>query len=445
MVEGVVSNVWDIIASVLLLFIVYYIASHHQQNKEIQYNHYSYFTKVLFLKIAAGLFFSFIYIFFFKGGDTVYYFKGSRSIVYLGYKDVTAVFKLIVGFRTPELRSLFDYRTWQPTYFNDPNSWAVCRFMTVFYILGLTSYWGATIVMNAILFIPLWNFYKMLIHLYPKLKKHMIIALFLMPSFMFWCSGILKDIWCFTAIIQLYVSTWKIFYRHHRIRSNIFIIIFWTYILISIRPFMFYTTFITIAVWIGMRWLQSIENSLIKNLTLPIVLIFLGLGSVGIISQLGSVAEGKYATMDSMMHHAVVIQQDLSRTEAYGENTFDIGEFDASIPSMLSKAPVAIVAGIFRPFIWEARSFLMLLSGLESVFLLSLFGYLFFRSGFFEFFRIIFKDPFLVSCFAFVILFSFFVGLTTANFGALVRYKAPIIPFFAIILFRVRAVVEGKG
>lgn len=444
-VDTVISSTWDLIVSLIILFLAYYIASNIQKKKEVRFYHYKYYRQALFIKLFAGISFCLLYIFYFNGGDTIYYFNGTRSLTLLGYKNLFAVAKLFIGIRSPQLYGLFDSFTWWPTYYSDPNTWAVCRFMLPFYVLGLGSYWGTSLIMNIFLFIPLWNFYKILVRMYPHQSKQMAIALFLMPSFVFWSSGILKDIWCFTAVIQMYVILYRIFYRKRKILLNILSFMLWSYVLISIRPFMFYTALITTMLWIGLRWLKSIENGIVRQLTLPIVMLTLGGGISLIITQLGSVAEGKYATVNSMMNHAVVIQKDLSRSEAYGENTFDIGSFDASASSMLSKAPVALVAGIFRPFIWESRSIFMILSGLESAFLFVLFIYVFLRSGIIGFFRAIYRDPFLLSCITFTIIFGFFVGLTSANFGALVRYKIPLIPFFTIVLFRVKGILDEKA
>ena len=49
-------------------------------------------------------------------------------------------------------------------------------------------------------------------------------------------------------------------------------------------------------------------------------------------------------------------------------------------------------------------------------------------------YRIIANHPLLLFCFVFVLLFSFSVGLTTANFGALVRFKIPFQPFYVSFL-----------
>jgi hypothetical protein len=56
----------------------------------------------------------------------------------------------------------------------------------------------------------------------------------------------------------------------------------------------------------------------------------------------------------------------------------------------------------------------------------------------FRLFKILFNNPLLFFSLSFAILFSFSVGLTTANFGALVRYKIPLLPFYIsslVILF----------
>ena len=44
------------------------------------------------------------------------------------------------------------------------------------------------------------------------------------------------------------------------------------------------------------------------------------------------------------------------------------------------------------------------------------------------------KTPFLVFCLVFVITFGLAVGLASTNLGTLSRYRAPLLPFFAVLL-----------
>jgi hypothetical protein len=130
-----------------------------------------------------------------------------------------------------------------------------------------------------------------------------------------------------------------------------------------------------------------------------------------------------------MVEKAWVTQDDLKQ-DYYGGNSFDIGGFDPTLGGMLSKAPKAVIAGLYRPFIWESKNVFMLISGIENLIFLLLTIYIILRTGPIKVIKQILNEPFLIFCLVFAIIMAFFIGLTTANFGALVRYKIPLIPFF---------------
>ena len=54
-------------------------------------------------------------------------------------------------------------------------------------------------------------------------------------------------------------------------------------------------------------------------------------------------------------------------------------------------------------------------------------------------FKNIESDAFLIFCLLFTLILGFGVGLSTSNFGALVRYKIPFLPFYMfLVLFFVK-------
>lgn len=422
----------DIICAVVLCFIIYLIAHKVQENNIDQFPYYKHYTRALFLRIFFGIAFSCVYIFYYDGGDTQYYYTGARSIVRMAGKNFGAFCRLMIGERTPELLSLFDYHTGWPTYFKDVNSWAVCRFSVPFFLLGGGTYMGMTIVMDFIFFLPIWRFYRLMVKLYPKSMNYIAFALFYIPSVCFWGAGLLKDIWCLVGILSIYVACWKIFFQKEKIAWNVFVYLFWAYLLISIRPYVFYTVFATSVVWVGLHYLRKLDNQFIRSILFPLVTIIIVGIFIFFMKNVTNLAEGKYATVGSMLEQAVIIQDDLKR-DYYGENSFDIGPFEPTLLGMTKKIPQALLAGLYRPFLWEARSPFMLLSGAENlvVLLLTLFCLLKLRLSFFA---EIWKDEFFLSILIFVLAFGFFIGLTIANFGALVRYRIVLLPFFVIIL-----------
>ena len=156
-----------------------------------------------------------------------------------------------------------------------------------------------------------------------------------------------------------------------------------------------------------------------------------GIFLIGVFSlQNLSVLMGKYGDVDSAIKQAQVIQEDLLREEAYGKNNYYLGKIDGSLSRMISLAPMAIFTAIFRPLPWEIGSPTMVISAIENTILLILTLALIIRVNPIKFVRVIFSEPFLVMAFTFSILFAYGVGIASTNFGALVRYKIPLMPFF---------------
>jgi hypothetical protein len=141
---------------------------------------------------------------------------------------------------------------------------------------------------------------------------------------------------------------------------------------------------------------------------------------------------GDYS-LDNVLDKAVITQMDL-KSDYYQGSSFDIGSFEPTVAGILSKMPAAINAALFRPYLWETYNLTMLMSGIENLVLLIFTIYLLIKLRFYNLFRLMFRHRILFFTVYFSVFFAFSVGLTTSNFGSLVRYKIPAIPFFLISL-----------
>jgi hypothetical protein len=129
-----------------------------------------------------------------------------------------------------------------------------------------------------------------------------------------------------------------------------------------------------------------------------------------------------------------------------GNSNFSLGvEFDGTMTGLVKLAPVAISTTFFRPFLWESHKPSTLLSSIEALLLLLFTLYIVFKAGFFYFFKLITSDPLIMYCFLFSCVFALFVGASTLNFGSLVRYKIPCMPFYLISLFLIHENVKQKA
>ena len=114
--------------------------------------------------------------------------------------------------------------------------------------------------------------------------------------------------------------------------------------------------------------------------------------------------------------------------------SFSGATISTSVPDIILASPVAIFTTLFRPFIWETRKPIMLFSALESLVLLIATLYVLFKCRIFKFFYYIFGDPYLFFCFVFTMILGIIIGFSTFNFGTLVRYRLPILPFYFFML-----------
>lgn len=423
----------DFFVAFLYLAVLWFVAFNIVRNHIEAEPCYKYFTIGLFLKIAAGLIFALLYTFHYGITDTHYYYMGTQCLEKLAHIDFGKFVQIFLGNRSPEVASAFDWRTGYPTYWKDANSFAVCRFNIFFYVLGFKTFLGNTIVMNAFFYIAYWRFYKLMLNMFPHSERDFAIALLFVPSVIFWGSGLLKDGWCLVAMLFIFSSVYKIFIEHKKIVWSTIVLIVWAYICFSIRAYAFFTAALASIIWLAFNIINKAKTGLMRTLIFPIIAVVAWLVGVGVFSQFGSLANSRYQSIDAMIETAVIIQDDL-RKDYYGGNSFDIGEFSPTLGGMLSKAPQAIVAGIFRPFLWDVRNPLMLISALETTIIFIIIISLFKNFGIRRFMAVIMRNPFLIAAFVLMLTYAFFVGITTANFGALVRYRMPVLVFLALIL-----------
>jgi hypothetical protein len=115
-------------------------------------------------------------------------------------------------------------------------------------------------------------------------------------------------------------------------------------------------------------------------------------------------------------------------------STYDLGEFDPGITGMLSKFPLAVNVTLFRPYPWEAKKTIVVLSALEAILFMFLTLKTLLVVGLYRTWRSIRSDPTIQFCLIFTLIFAFAVGISSYNFGTLSRYKIPCLPFFILAL-----------
>lgn len=392
---------------------------------------YRWYLPALSIKLVMGILFGAVYTLYYGGGDTTNYHQSGLALAKLIQIDVGTFAKMLFGPTVAENIQYFNEFTGYPYYIGDHNSYMVCRLIVPFELITFGSFLSVTMITSVIAFSGAWRVFRVLCSSYPTLSKRIGWAILFIPSVSFWGSGIMKDTFTITATCWLFAELfmWRQT-RRIKVRSWIVIVIS-SLILLNIKPYIFVAFLPCALAWIAYDYSKNFKNPVIRTFATPIIAaVTLLIGTLiwfNVRSELGN-----YSSLNTILEKAEVTQKDLKRSAYQGESV-DIGDFDATIDGALDLAPSAIVVGLFRPFIWESRNPLMLFSGLENLFILilSINGFIF-NLG--RTLRGLSKDPAMLFCLLFAIIMAFSVGLSTSNFGSLVRYKIPLLPFYVLFL-----------
>lgn len=416
-----------------IAFMIIVIMARVRKYKMIKTNpEYKYYTKGLYVKLLGGLSLCLIYSLYYGGGDTVNYFSDGVCMMRLLFEDPTGFFVVMRDGLDISNYFYFNEDTGYPIYFRDAQTFFVVRIASVFVVLGAGSFIVTTLLFAYASYSGIWRLYQLFIMEFPELKKQMAIAILFIPSVFFWGSGIMKDTITLSAIGYYSYSFYMLFIRREKITSSIFSIVISAYLILMIKPYIIFALLPGSLIWFVNRQLGTIQNSVIKFLMGPFMFTVALGGGYLLLLNMGNLL-GLYS-VDKVLERAVITYKDL-KSDYYGGNTFDIGEFDATVPSMLSKAPAAINVALFRPYLWESRNIVMILSGVEGLILLFLTIRMIIKLRIIGIFPMLVKNHLLTFSLIFSLFFAFSVGISTSNFGSLVRYRIPALPFFVACLF----------
>lgn len=426
-------TVIDYIFGPIILILIVILARVKKYRKLGAHPEYAYFTKGIYAKLLGGISFLMIYAIYYGEGDTTNYYYDATCMVRLMLKDFPAFWKIMrEGLNITNYFFFDDYTGWPIYWRGDIGTFWVVRVATFVVVISAGSIVVSTLIFAAISFGGAWQLYRLFISEFPTLKKEMAIAIFFIPSVFFWGSGIMKDTITLACVGYYSFSVHSALIKREKVFWNLVVLIIASFFIIKIKPYIFFALVPGTVIWVISHYSSTIQNKLIRVLVGPIMLV-LAIGGGYLILASMSELLGNYS-VDDVLERAVITNTDL-KADYYAGNSFDIGDFDPTISSMLSKAPAAINVALFRPYLWEAKNIVMFISGTEGLFILTFTLLILWRIRIIGLFLNLSKSHLLVFSLIFSIFFAFSVGISTSNFGSLVRYRIPALPFFVASLF----------
>ena len=386
----------------------------------------------LSLKIFGGLFLTLVFNFYYTGGDIGTYYNEGRILANLILEKPEYAYRIFTyspsGSDT-ELKNLF----LGMHYINALDTLIILKITALINLFTFNSYLITTFFYSYISFWCIWKLATLLFELYPNHKKYIVWAFFFVPSLIVWGSCILKDTICFSCLCIVHYYLFRIFI-HKKIKVVYVLYIFIAgYIILTIKLYILLAYAPCFSFMVTQQYKAAIKNHVIRAIVAPFIIVLSLAVSYVLVTQLGAQKERfsnekilQTAKIQREYIHAVSMQS--------GGSTYDLGEMEDGLMGYILKIPAAINVSLFRPYLWEAKNPIMLLSALESSVLLYLTIRLFYKRKFKKTIALLSSDVNLQFFLIFGLLFSFFVGVTTYNFGSLVRYKIQGYPFYILAI-----------
>ena len=376
------------------------------------------------LKLLAGITLLLIYTFYYADRETadIYkYFDDSLIIHELLLKDPGAYFQILIGINSedPHLLGILDklnywHKPFESALYNDNRT--IIRFNVLARLISFGSIGVHTVIMCLISYTGLLAIYKFSVQFVKTKEKILVFVVFLLPSVLFWGSGLLKEGMLLFALgifiyscdracskglnskitLSILFSLWLL------LISKIYIIIAvaplilaycWSYRAGVIPMILRYclTLCIGLAVLWGIQWMNP-------DLDLTTML---------------SNKQGNFMDVAAMSN---------------ANSVYSIPVLEPSVLSIVKSIPIAIINVLFRPHLGDVDSPMMSLAALENLMiLLSLTVSLIFMK------KKTADWNFLFFCIGFVVILYALIGMVTPILGAVVRYKIPALPFLLLI------------
>ncbi|MCS6823628.1 MAG: hypothetical protein NZ529_04980 [Cytophagaceae bacterium] len=394
------------------------------------------------MKVIGGIGVCLLYNYIYKGGDTNTYYNDARIINIFFWERPLDVIPVLSPFTFSVPDHLLAYIRFSEN-FNAEDSFIIVKLTSIMLFFCFRSMLVASMLYGAISFIATWLIFKLFIEFMPMMRRQLAIVFLFVPSVAFWGSGILKDTVALSSLYVFFYTVVRIFIQN-RYKWQYFLAMAISLFFISkIKVYIMVAFLPSLMLYVVLVKTKKVKNKIFKYIMFPFLLI-LGLGlAVIILSYMTKKTKMGLYSFENIYNTSKATHEYLSRLnkEIAVGSKYSLGrniDFDNYF-SVMTIIPAAINVTLFRPYLWESKNFIMFISALESFFIFAFTLYTLAEVKVIYFFKYIFLKPMISSFFLYSLIFAFSVGFVSGNFGTLVRYKIPCIPFYLLCLVLAKA------
>lgn len=299
------------------------------------------------------------------------------------------------------------------SFWNDLKGNVFIKVLSVFNIFSFGNYYTNVIFYSFLTLFGAMAIFRVMNDAFPGRKTVLLLAVFMIPSFLYWTSGIHKEGLIFTGIALCTYSIHFSAKTNHYNGKRILILVTGILLVLLLRNFLIALLLPALLTWfIATKFPARTRLIFTGFYTLFIVLFF----------------TLSYLTPAINLPQSVVNKQQEFVTLKAGRTTIPIQPLEPTALSFLKNLPQAINLTILRPGLNDVHHLLSLASAIEVYLILLLFILFLWKRTTFN----PQSQSLLYFCFFFSITVLLSIGYSNNNIGAIVRYRSVVLPFLLI-------------
>lgn len=366
-------------------------------------------------RLACGIGLGMLYFYHYGVGDTLSFWQDGNHLASIMVESPGRALAFFWNEdSTPEIISALQQQT--------PRSIFFVKICGILSLLSGGNYWVMATWLSFASFVGSWVLYTRFVQFYPATKAATATALLFIPSVVFWSSGLIKESIGLSALFLLTAGCLSVV-NDKRISA-----VDWVILLVSL-----WVGWNLKYYWIGMFLPVAVP----LMLTAILIRKYAGLtpyrvwvwGAMFVVFL--ALATNVHPNFYVSRFMEVIYQNNLEFTRmSEPPRIVQYLNLEPSTASVVMNAPAALIAGLFRPFVWEAFNTLSWLAALENTVILLLVLQAILSL------KIAYRSPHSVLVFAtivYIVLLTTFLALSTPNFGTLSRYRVGALPLLVLL------------
>lgn len=376
---------------------------------------------IFLLKIAAG--FAFARFFaqpqYIKLADTWNYYDASKAETDWLLHNPVAFVKDLFKSNYSSNGNLFNN---QASYWNDLKSNFIIKLIAIINVFTGKSYYVDIIFFNFLFLFGPVALYRLATAYIPHKKVLLIPVVFLLPSFMFWCSGIHKDGLIFSAMMLAVYSAYRQLKQRRILVRDCLLMLVYFIIIFALRNFVVLLLIPALATWVSSELYPSKKSWIAGGIYLCCIVVFF-------------TAKYIHPALDFPQY---VVEKQAEFNQLPGNSRIDLPPLIPSLSGFVAFLPYAIDMAFLQPHWIDIKNINYLAAAAENAVLLLLIiagaitAIRYKQITSFTLFLILLSCSLLLLC-----------GYTVTFAGAVVRYKSIAVPLLATAICMVLIEVYG--